>query len=135
MTDEMTNFTTYAERARREGHLDLAKRIETEGRICSRLVRHGLAAGYLISVNDGEEWTVVKSTKYREIMEELFTTDENTILFHNAEGKRIGSVFLVFGNSGYDVMADQSAPDWQSLDAFTDWLKPVSEYADRFEPV
>lgn len=131
--DPMTNFTTYADRARREGHLALAKRIETEGRICSKLVKHALASGYVVSVHDGEEWAVSKSSKYTEIMADIFTTDENTVVFHDKDGNRIGSVFLVFGNDGYDVMADQSAPSWDELEKFTDWLKPVTDYAQTFE--
>jgi hypothetical protein len=134
MFDEMTNFTTYAERARREGHLDLAKRIETEGRICSRLVKHALASGYTVSVNDSEEWTVIKSTSYREVMEALFTTDQDTLLFRDADGNRLGTVLLVYGNDGYDVMADMSGPNDAALEAFCEWLKPVEKYADQFEP-
>jgi len=134
MYDEMTNFTTYADRALRDGHLDLAKRIETEGRICSRLVKHALASGYTVSVHDSEEWTVIKSTSYREIMEALFTTDQETLLFRDKDGNRLGTVLLVYGNDGYDVMADMSAPNDGALEAFCDWLKPVEQYADKFEP-
>jgi hypothetical protein len=134
MIDAMTNFTTYADRARRDGHLDLAKRIETEGRICSFLVKHALAAGYTVSVHDGEEWSVIRSTKYTEIMEELFTTDSNSLLIRDKDGKRLGSIELIYGNDGYDVMGDWSAPNDEALEALSEWLKPVTEYADKFEP-
>jgi len=133
MYDPMTNFTTYADRARREGHLDLARRIETEGRICSRLVKQAHAAGYTVSVHDGEEWAVICSTKYTEIMDELFTTDTNTIRIRDKDNNKIGDVFLVYGNDGYDVMGDWSAPDADKLEAFSAWLKPVTDYADTFD--
>lgn len=127
--DPMSNFTAYVDRARREGHLALARRIETEGRICSRLVKHALASGYTVSVHDGEEWAVICSTSYNEIMADIFTTDMNTIRIRDKDKQVVGNVTLVFGNDGYDVMAD-----WTDTPEFNDWLKPVNEYADKFEP-
>lgn len=134
MYDEMTNFTAAAERSKREGYLDLAKRITTEGRICSKLIKHGLASGYSISVFDSEEWSVTKSTSYTEIMEVMFCTDSDVVVFYDAEGNRIGNVALIYGNDGYDVISDWSAPNDAALEAFSDWLKPVTDYADKFEP-
>lgn len=134
MYDEMTNFTAAAERSRREGFLDHARRITAEGRICSKLVKHGLASGYSISVWDSEEWAVTKSTSYSEIMEALFCTDMDNVVFYDKDGERVGNVLLVYGNDGYDVMSDMGAPNAAALTAFMEWLRPVSDYAEKFEP-
>lgn len=129
--DHMTNFTTYADRARREGHLDYASQIEIEGRISSRLVKHALASGYSVTVHDGEEVSLICSTKYREIMDELFTTDRNTLIFRDKDNQRVGSVLLIYGN-GIDLMSDWAAPE-TGYDAFEVWLKPVSTYVETLD--
>lgn len=128
----MDNFKLYADRARREGDFALARRIETEGEICAKLVRQALADGLAVSVNDGEEWTVLKSTDFDEIMAELFTTDSNTLTFRDAEGRRVGSVELIYGNEA-EVISDYSAPTYAKLDRFTVWLGPVTKYAETLE--
>lgn len=130
---QASNFSKYAKEARAKSQWNLARRIEVEGKICRKLVCHALAHGYAVSVNDGEEWVVKKSTSLSEVMNALFTTDMDYIRFyaisanHTAVEKRIGQVTLIYGNDGNDVMSDWSAPD---LDAFSTWLKPVTDYAE-----
>jgi hypothetical protein len=47
---------------------------------------------------------------YEEIMREVMHTDQEMIRFYK-EGKRVGAVFLVYGNDGFDVINDHSAND------------------------
>lgn len=54
-------------------------------------------AGYKLGVNDGEETTVKNSTNLKEIQNALFTTDEDYLLVYK-DGKKIGWVFLIWGN-------------------------------------
>lgn len=129
----MTNpFTKSANEARERGEKALALRITNEGRVVGRLVKHALASGYTVSVNDGEEWVVKKSTKQKEIIDACYSTDEDVLLFRK-DGAYMGRVMLVYGNCGYDVISDYGAPDEAALEAFSAWMKPVDDYAESLE--
>lgn len=74
-----------------------------------KLVRNILSRGYTISVNDGEEWTVVDSRLEGEIMVALMTTDEDYIKFKDPlDQKTLGTFYLVYGNDpdGTEVISD-----------------------------
>lgn len=82
-----------------------------EAVVVRRLVRTALAKGWSISVNDGEEWTVKRSTKRMEILSALATTGGDTLLFRDAEGTNLGRVLLIYqgGQSeGEEVICDYS---------------------------
>jgi hypothetical protein len=98
-------FETIA--AQRTG--DLARRIRTEGKIARKLVAELLARRFSVSVNDGEEWTVNRSTDKAEIVGALFSTDEDIIRGFRPDGSTIGMAYLVYGNDGYDVINDYTA--------------------------
>lgn len=78
-----------------------------EAAVARRLVRKALEAGYTVSVNDGEEWTVKKSTNRDEILAALATTGEDSIRIRNAEGEKIGTLYLVYQDGpGDELIAD-----------------------------
>lgn len=81
----------------------------TERRIVTRLISAAMRKGYTASVNDGEEWTVRKSTDLQTILTALATTDRDTVSFR-ANGKHIGSILLIWGNDE-DVISDSSDTD------------------------
>lgn len=87
----------------------LKKRKDIEEKIVSKLVKVILKAGYVISVFDGEEVPVKRSGKYFEVMKGLFSVDEESIKIRNKAGEYVGFVYFVYGNDGYDVIADYSA--------------------------
>jgi len=90
----------------------LKNRIALEKSIVRRIVKDALAKGYVVSLNDGEEWTVRQSSNYTEINKALFSVDEETLRFRDAKhGIAVGAVFLVYGNDGFDVICDYSAND------------------------
>lgn len=121
-----TPFTIAAENATERGNRSLARRIRTEGKIAGKIVDAILAAGFTVGVNDGEETVLRRSTDRNAAMQALFSTDEDYILAYNAAGKKIGSVFMVYGNDGYDVVNDYST-------SMTDIMRPIEEYAERLE--
>jgi hypothetical protein len=122
----MTEFDKSIARARDNGHHALANRIGKEKRIASMLVREALRRGFMLSVYDCEEWTVIKSRDYREVMSALFTTDDDRILLRDSEGKSHGHFWLVYGNCGYDVICDYS--DTDTCNAIWDEvLQPLSD--------
>lgn len=91
-----------------------------ERRRASRLVSALLAAGYRLSVNDGEEWTVKQSRNKGEVMAALATTGEDYLKAHQEEvtktkegrhvRKVVASFCLIWGNArdGSELIADHS---------------------------
>jgi hypothetical protein len=84
------------------------KRIAIEQRIARRIIKDALASGYRISVHDGEEYALSRSDHGPTIFAAMFSTDDDRLYFSTAEGKRIGWVWLVYGNDGTDVICDCS---------------------------
>jgi hypothetical protein len=78
-----------------------------ERKICSQLVREALNRDYTVSVYDGEEWPLKRSTSHRAILAAMFSTDSDTLRFHDSSGMSLGSVLLIYGN-GEDVIFDHS---------------------------
>lgn len=81
--------------------------------VVSMLIREALAAGYTISVNDGEEWTVKRSTSGSDIREALCTAEDDTLLLRDSEGKKVGHFWLIYNNGSEGdpiiVITDYSA--------------------------
>ncbi|MQX49642.1 hypothetical protein [Sinorhizobium medicae] len=80
----------------------------TEQRIVGALIRKALKLGYLVSVYDGEEWALRKSSDYEAITAEVAATDETTLRFRLSIGEGlVGSVWLIHGNAE-DVICDHT---------------------------
>lgn len=77
---------------------------DNEKRIVGRLVEDLLTAGYLLSVNDGEEVTVARSNDAGAIYAALSSTDEDYLVVHRAT-LRDRWVRLIWGND-VDVISD-----------------------------
>lgn len=73
----------------------------------ARLVIEGaLQQGCTVSVwNGGEDAEISKSGDLDAIVKELMASDSDELVFHR-EGKKVGWVHLVYGNSGHDVISD-----------------------------
>jgi hypothetical protein len=70
-----------------------------------QIIDRALALGWAVSVNDGEETTLSKSRVRKDIVAAIATTDEDILTFsHN--NKRIGSIYIVWGNGAEDVVCD-----------------------------
>lgn len=79
---------------------------DNEKRIVGKLVTDLLAAGAQLSVNDGEETTVVRSTDADKIFEALSSTGEDYLMVDfPATGPRQRWVRLIWGND-VDVISD-----------------------------
>ena len=80
-----------------------------EAVVAKRLIRIILERGYMVSINDGEEWTVELSTDRKEILPALATTGEDIIRLYK-DGERVGSLWLVYGNAedGSELIADHA---------------------------
>lgn len=125
----MNNFTDAINRAKARNWPEGARRMELERRMASALVKECLRRGFSLTVNNGEDSTVVKSTSYRAVMDALWQTDEEYLMLHDATGKKHGWFFLVYGNDGWDLISDYSMNN-----ATNDiWNEVISPLADRME--
>jgi hypothetical protein len=107
----------------------IRKRQRIEMRIASAIIDSALAQGYALGVFDGEEHTVTNSTDRGKIREALMTTDEDYLCIYR-EGKKIGSVYLVYGNDGWDVICDYTT----ALDDLG-IMAEANALADRLAPL
>jgi hypothetical protein len=81
--------------------------MDTEERfVVKQIVGRALDKGYLLSVFDGEEYPIRYSNDPEAVMAELGHCDEDWLLVANADAKRIGTIFLVYGNDADEVVAD-----------------------------
>ena len=109
---------------------DVRRRIAVERRILRATVKTLLAAGYFVSINNSGvpgEYEIERSRDLAAIMKAAMLTDDEWVVAHREPGaglEMLGWVRLVYGNDGWDVIADYS----MSLD---DVLKPVNELTDR----
>ncbi len=87
----------------------VAKRQAIEKKIARRLIREALKAGLFISVHNGEELVIKRSRSVTAILDVMFSVDEEKLFFYSSlTSLRIGIVFLVYGNDGWDVINDYS---------------------------
>lgn len=85
--------------------MTVERRGAIERTIARRLVRKLLAAGYKLGVNDGEETLFENSGSYKLVTDALFSVDEEHLLVFK-DSKRVGWIFFVYGNEGWDVVND-----------------------------
>lgn len=84
-----------------------------ESRIVGAIVDAALDKGLLLSVFDGEEWSLKASANLDAISEVVGITSETVLVFRdpskldNGQPARVGKVFLVHGN-GPDVISDHT---------------------------
>lgn len=124
----MSNFSAAIAKAKASGWQEGAKRMEKERRMASALVRACFDRGYMVSVHNGEDWAIRKSSSYRAVMDALWQTDEeHVVIFDLASGKRAGAFFLVYGNDGYDLIADCAANE--ACDAI--WNEVIQPLSDK----
>ncbi|ACD21593.1 hypothetical protein [Paraburkholderia phytofirmans] len=99
---------------------------KTESRIARRVVSALLAAGYGISIDDGEAETPVLHEE-RKIIREMSATCSDRIYVWtrdsvaDAETRRNGWVLMVYGN-GIDVLTDYTTNLEATLKPVNDWI-------------
>ena len=89
-----------------------------ERMIVTKLVEDALDLGYMVVLHDGEDkvadafmdGNTTKEHEVAQIIRMFRATDEERLIFFK-DGKRVGSLLLVYGNDGHDVIADHTAND------------------------
>ena len=93
-----------------------------EALICRKILECSNAAGYTIEI---EEYDGEKTPDDDSVLKACFNLDEIHMLFHK-DGKYVGWVMLVMGNSGHDLISDYTTN-------LEDFLKPANELSDKLE--
>ena len=87
----------------------LGVRIANEKKAVKKVVEKTLRMGYMISLYDGEEYSVKRSIDKAHILANIYQTDMDRMFFRYREtGESVGSVLFVYGNSASEVCADWS---------------------------
>ena len=81
----------------------------SEKSVSKKLVELILEQGFMISVNDGEEFVVKNSTDQKVICKALGSTEEDFLHVRDGEGKKVGFLWLVYGNAPDELVADYTA--------------------------
>jgi hypothetical protein len=87
----------------------------TERRIANAIVSDALAAGFSISVHDGEEWALKDGKAHNTILAAMNSTESDTLRLRDADDNIVGSIYLVWGNDE-DLLSDNS--DTPAMNAF-----------------
>lgn len=96
-----------------------------ENEVIDMVLARILQAGWNISVHDGEEVAVRKSKDAEKIKKELNSTETgDTLYVYDDDGRNMGWVTLIYGQSGWDVVQDYSP-------SLTKLLKPILNYIVR----
>jgi hypothetical protein len=102
----------------RKHHAGTRSRALIELAIVDALIRAAAEAGFYFEVEDEhEDVTDVEALKHV-----LFDLDEANIYLRDKNGGRRGWIRLIFGNNGWDLVADYST----NLEAF---MTPINEVA------
>ena len=79
--------------------------LDLEGSILRCLLLVIVANGYSVTLNDGEEDVIEKSTNIEEIEDAARSTDEDYLIVFVASGRKVGAIRLIWGN-GEDLISD-----------------------------
>ena len=83
------------------------KLISIETQIIKATIGALLAAGFQLSVFDGEETTVSRSTDMAAVLDALRTTDEDYLFVYQIDGEgHYGWVRFTYGNDDIEVISD-----------------------------
>jgi hypothetical protein len=107
--------------------MNVERRRRVEKAIVRRAVLDLLKAGYTLNVDNGGDGFELPapSGKAKVVLAEMFATDEER-LFAFRDGRPVGWLWCVYGNSGYDCIADHTAN-------LADVLRGAGELAERYE--
>ena len=105
--------------------MNITTRQMIEKGIAKRVVRAAIEAGFTVSLWDGGEWTVKRSSKLPEVMRAMFTVDEERLDIRDSEGGFIGHVWFIYGNDGWDALGDYTATETMER-----LLKDANAYAN-----
>ena len=84
--------------------------IAIERIIVNKVIDSAIGSGYAVRLHDGGAWATPVTNSAKDIMDNIMNTDEETlVIYRDLEGiHRAGFVLFVYGNDGWDVIADNT---------------------------
>jgi hypothetical protein len=105
-------------------NLENRKRVERE--IVTAVLQSAVARGCTFKIdNGGDDDEIIPTEGVEKTLEEMFATDQET-LYIVKDGKEIGSVLFVYGNDGWDVIADYTTN-------LEDMLHDANNISDKYQ--
>lgn len=107
--------------------MTIKQRQAIERHIAELFIDSAIAAGYAINVdNGGDDYELADaSTCKTDILKAMFATDDERLyIFEKGKRERFGWALFVYGNDGYDVIADYTT----NLETL---MTAVNEYTDK----
>jgi hypothetical protein len=103
-------------------------RIVMERAVIRRAATDLLAAGFELRVHNGEDWACVWTTDLAAVMRSIMETDEDHLNVRvAATGKRMGALYLVYGNAGWEVIADNAVCLEEALAGTTAYQEELAD--------
>jgi hypothetical protein len=87
------------------------------------LIKHALSEGHTVSVWDGEEWQVKRSTSLRAITEAVKSVEEATLRIRNQDGDVVAWALV----SAYGLAPDETVIDYGDNDWTNAWFVNYSK--------
>lgn len=122
--------------------ISVAMRQEVERKIVTSVIKAALAAGYTVSVDNGDNsggeenadgeflFELTGGTKLSQILKAMFLTDEDYLYFRNAKNESRGWVRFIYGEDGWDVINDYAVSLESLIGNGTATQKLIDKYAD-----
>ena len=112
---------------------------ELEEKIARKLVELLIAAGYTLSVWDGEGYAITGSGSIEDTLAAMGHAGQDTLQVsrpwqQDAYGVDVGDIYLVYGNDGHDVIGDYNVEPMlnrilDEVEAFADALAQENGHA------
>lgn len=83
-----------------------------ERRVCNALLKAIIGCGYVVSVNDGEEYTLKQSNNIADIKNALASSGEDYLKVRTCKGgDNVGGFYLIWDNGDDTPIVDYTAND------------------------
>lgn len=103
---------------------EVIARQKIERRIVRELLKQLIANSYYVAVDNGETFQQTDKQTPTGIMALMFQTDDEWLKCRDKVSGKVSTVMLIYGNSGWDVVADYS----MSLEHV---MEPVHKLSDK----
>lgn len=104
--------------------MNVEARQKIERRIAKAAVTALIEAGFTVSVNDGGETVLTDSIDAKAIEAAMFSTEEDHLHVTRVSDGLRGWVLFIYGNDGWDVIADHTVN-------IEEVLQPATDLADK----
>mgnify|MGYP001438346017 CR=1 FL=1 len=92
------------------------------------LIKYVLKDGHTVSVWDGEEWQVKRSTSFKAIVDAIKSVDEAQLRIRDTEGNIIGWALV----SAFGLEDDETVMDHTSNTYMETWWDNYLEYQSQY---